>query len=174
MAQKKIAERGKAINIKLSEAEFNRLHYIKDLKAKSIADLIRESINFWFTYYAENTIALHQQTETKDQDQTHDQDTEAMITKTELFALIGKEIREAINDHSLNLTAEIGAPSNMLLKGLRELADYLDISVSYAQKLKHSGAIPYFQLGSVLFFNKAQVLEAITKGNINSKTEAVK
>ena len=48
------------------------------------------------------------------------------------------------------------------LKGLKELASFLEISKPSALKLKNSGRIPYIQIGHKLFFNSDEVLAGIT------------
>lgn len=44
---------------------------------------------------------------------------------------------------------------SQVIRGIRELASYLQISSATAQRLKNDGKIPYTTLGSRVFFNSA-------------------
>jgi len=49
------------------------------------------------------------------------------------------------------------------IKGIHELASYLRISPTKAQKLKNDGVIPCFQDGRTIFFDPAKVMEAMAR-----------
>lgn len=49
------------------------------------------------------------------------------------------------------------------LHSIRELAEFLNCSVTTAQKLKNSGTIPFTQFGRKMIFNAQGVLDALKK-----------
>jgi len=47
------------------------------------------------------------------------------------------------------------------LNGIKELAEFLEISLPTARKLKNSGKIPFIQIGKKIIFNSAEVIQGI-------------
>jgi len=60
----------------------------------------------------------------------------------------------------MTLISKSSIPSKQL-NGLKELAEFLEISKPSALKLKNSGKIPFIQIGNKLIFNSAEVMEGI-------------
>ena len=54
------------------------------------------------------------------------------------------------------------------LYSIRELADFLHVSVVTAQKIKNSGTIRYTQTGRKLIFNTLQIMEDLNQLNANA------
>lgn len=80
-----------------------------------------------------------------------------------IIQLTKKELQELITE-----AVKSGIPSNTspsepdkFLKGIHNLAKYLQISPSRAQKLKNEGIIPYYQNGRTLLFEPSKVREAL-------------
>jgi len=48
------------------------------------------------------------------------------------------------------------------LVGLRELAEFLNVTKVTAWKLKNSGRIPYISIGKKFIFNSSEVMQHIT------------
>ncbi len=59
---------------------------------------------------------------------------------------------------------KVSAPRTHI-KGIHELAAYLKISASRAQKLKNEGVLPYFQDGRLVLFDPDKVREAMETHN---------
>jgi len=64
-------------------------------------------------------------------------------------------------------TNSVKENENKKLHGLKELADFLEISEPTARKLKNSGRIPFIQIGRKLFFNSNEVIECVTRQRTN-------
>lgn len=74
-----------------------------------------------------------------------------------------KIIREAVNEALLNQSPLSNShESPKLIKGYRNLALVLGISVSKLQVLKNQGKIPYFQDSRILLFDLIKVREALS------------
>ena len=57
------------------------------------------------------------------------------------------------------------SPSQPHIKGTHQLAKFLGISVSKAQKLKNEGIIPFFQNERLVLFDPNKVREAMSNYN---------
>lgn len=73
------------------------------------------------------------------------------ITKEELFDIINDAVKAAMPTF-INTT-----PNKPFIKGTHELADFLGVSLSRAQKLKNEGIFPYFQDGRTVLFDPIKV-----------------
>lgn len=83
------------------------------------------------------------------------------ISHDELAAMISSAVREA-------MPAEIKqATPQPFIKGIHQLAKFLQVSPVRAQKLKNEGAFPYWQDGRTLLFDPDKVRAAMSK-NIKS------
>ena len=76
-------------------------------------------------------------------------------------------VRELIEIINCKTQAEpIPAPQQdqtLYLYSIRELADFLHVSVVTAQKIKNSGTIHYTQVGRKLIFNTMQIMDDLQK-----------
>ena len=80
------------------------------------------------------------------------------------FTLTVGELIEIINNKTQ--PEPIPAPQQdqtLYLYSIRELADFLHVSVVTAQKIKNSGTIHYTQVGRKLIFNSLQIMEDLAK-----------
>ncbi len=50
------------------------------------------------------------------------------------------------------------------IRGIKGLAEFLNVSISTAHKFKASGEIPYYQIGKIVFFDSEEVLKSLKKG----------
>jgi hypothetical protein len=79
------------------------------------------------------------------------------ISHDELTKLISNAVRDA-------MPAEIQqATKKPFIKGIHQLATFLQVSPVRAQKLKNEGAFPYWQDGRTLLFDPDQVRDAMNK-----------
>lgn len=58
------------------------------------------------------------------------------------------------------------------IRGIHALAEFLNVSVTTAQKLKNSGRIPCIQIGRIVLFDGNKVLEALKGGKPKSSNSA--
>ncbi|KAF0131928.1 MAG: hypothetical protein FD155_452 [Bacteroidetes bacterium] len=58
------------------------------------------------------------------------------------------------------------------VRSLRELAKYLDISLSKVQQLKNAGKIPFYQDGRVVIFDLDQIDQAFNSSKISKELKA--
>lgn len=89
------------------------------------------------------------------------------ITKDELIEIINQAVRAALN------SSENEESPKILIKGIHELAAFLNISPSRAQKLKNEKIIPFWQDGRLVIFDSRKVLEAMREQQ-NSKKKKFK
>lgn len=75
-----------------------------------------------------------------------------------------KEIMQA-------LVLALSTPSPTHIKGIRGLAKYLQVSTTTAQKIKNSGAIPYRQIGKIIWFSIEEVRKAMAANCQTKKAE---
>lgn len=88
----------------------------------------------------------------------------ALITISEdaLKTLVFGAVKDAIERHYIE-HQQPAAPQQPTIKGIHQLAKFLNVSPARAQKLKNSGAFPYFQDGRTLLFDPDQVRNAMKK-----------
>jgi len=78
-----------------------------------------------------------------------------MDTKnTELKELIEQAVSKAIAEQN----------PQRFIKGIHELAAFLQVSPARAQKMKNEGLFPYWQDGRTLLFDPKKVREVMFKG----------
>lgn len=77
------------------------------------------------------------------------------VSIPELVDLIASEVESRINGKPKE-----DAPSTYI-KGIHNLAKFLDISPARAQKLKNDGLLPYWQSGRLVYFDATKVREAM-------------
>ncbi len=85
------------------------------------------------------------------------------VTKNELGSIIQDAVKAAIPEQP-----KPQAPKTFI-KGTHELADFLGISLSRAQKLKNEGAFPYFQDGRLVLFDPEKIREAMATINLSRR-----
>jgi len=78
-----------------------------------------------------------------------------------LKTLIYDVVRTALSNHGA--TASTPPVHEKPIKGIHELAKFLRISSTRAQKLKNEGVFPYWQDGRILFFDPDKVRATISK-----------
>lgn len=72
-------------------------------------------------------------------------------------------INECLNERKTEPTPAPQQEQNKYLYSIRELADFLHVSIVTAQKIKNSGSIRYVQHGRKLIFNTLQIMEDLQK-----------
>ena len=84
---------------------------------------------------------------------------EIKFNEAELVELIRKAVRE-----EMVAQKTVAAPEKPnTLHSLKELADFLHISIATAQRYKNDDIIPYIQCGRKLIFNTNDVMAAMKK-----------
>ena len=81
------------------------------------------------------------------------------ISHDELAAMIKTAVKEAMPTATATTTPE------PYIKGIHQLAEFLQVSPVKAQKLKNEGVFPYWQDGRTLLFDRAKVREVMAKFN---------
>jgi hypothetical protein len=81
------------------------------------------------------------------------------VTIDELDRIIQDAVKAAIPEQPAP-----PAPKT-IIKGIHELASFLGVSPSRAQKLKNDGVFPYFQDGRLVLFDPKKVREAMAVYN---------
>lgn len=91
------------------------------------------------------------------------------VSRDELEEIVAKAVRAAVAGH------QNPQVSKTHIKGIHELAQFLQISPGRAQKLKNEKVIPCFQDGRLVLFDPDQVLKAMENHNeISTKRKAKK
>jgi hypothetical protein len=81
------------------------------------------------------------------------------IQVEELTNIINNAIRDALPQVNREATPQ------PFIKGIHNLAKFLNVSPARAQKLKNEGALPYWQDGRTLLFDPDKVREVMSKGS---------
>lgn len=81
------------------------------------------------------------------------------ISHDELAAMIKTAVKEAMPTATATTTPE------PYIKGIHQLAEFLQVSPVKAQQLKNSGVFPFWQDGRTLLFDRAKVREVMEKFN---------
>jgi len=81
------------------------------------------------------------------------------LTPEQLENLIEKAVQKALSRQIVR-----AGPSEPI-KGIHELAAFLKVSPSRAQKLKNEKIVPCFQDGRLVLFDREQVRQAMEKHN---------
>jgi hypothetical protein len=84
------------------------------------------------------------------------------VGREELDKIVQNAVRDALSNQIKTVS-----PSQPHIKGTHQLAKFLGISVSKAQKLKNEGIVPFFQNERLVLFDPEKVLLALE--NYNSK-----
>lgn len=79
------------------------------------------------------------------------------IDVSEVKEMIHSAVKEAVQ------TTTEPKTEKKFIKGIHELAKFLNVSPSKAQDLKNSGKIPYSQNGRLVLFCPEKVMEALSK-----------
>lgn len=79
------------------------------------------------------------------------------IAVSDLVDLIANEIESRIQVNNNSATP----PPQPFIRGIIQLAKFLQVSVPRAQQLKNSGVFPYWQSGRTVLFDPAKVREAM-------------
>lgn len=93
-----------------------------------------------------------------------DEITIFQFSKEELDQIVQDAVRAALSEKAKPVE------SKPYLKGIQELAEFLGISLSKAQKLKNDGVLPYFQDNRLVLFDPEKIQEAIAKHNQKRKS----
>jgi len=72
---------------------------------------------------------------------------------------IKQAVLEALSEHKPQQTTE----PDMIIHGLKGLAEFLGIGITTAWQLKKAGKLPYYQTGKKVFFKKSEILAATSK-----------
>ncbi len=73
-------------------------------------------------------------------------------------------INECLNERKTELTpASQQEQQTKYLYSIKELANFLHVSIVTAQKIKNSGSIRYIQHGRKIIFNTLQIMEDLQK-----------
>ena len=83
------------------------------------------------------------------------------VGREEFDRIVQKAVRDAISSQ----IAPVEARQPHHIKGTHQLAKFLGISVSKAQKLKNEGIIPFFQNERLVLFDPDKVREAMSNYN---------
>lgn len=78
--------------------------------------------------------------------------------ESELKTLIYDAVKDALADQGSAKTSTANKPP---IKGIHELAKFLGISPSRAQKLKNEGVLKYWQDGRLVFFDPEEVMKVM-------------
>lgn len=81
------------------------------------------------------------------------------LTAEDLQKMITNAIREAISGH---IGSEVKPTDEPLIKGIKGLSEFLNISHSKSQAIKNSGILPYSQNDRLIYFDPAKVREIMT------------
>ena len=81
------------------------------------------------------------------------------VTKDEFDRIVQDAVKAAIPEQPKP------PEPKTIIKGTHELAKFLGVSLSRAQKLKNDGVFPYFQDGRTVLFDPKKVLEAMAVYN---------
>lgn len=81
------------------------------------------------------------------------------VSKEELTEIVNNAVRDAMPKE-----LKVSSPRPHI-KGIHELAAYLKVSPSRAQKLKNEGILPYFQDGRLVLFDPDKVRAAMEAHN---------
>jgi hypothetical protein len=84
-----------------------------------------------------------------------------LIDETSLAEVIKKAVREEISAVNLNKQGEKATVTRKILRGMKELEEFLGCCPATALKLKKSGKIPYRQVGRKVLFDAEEVLRSI-------------
>ncbi len=79
------------------------------------------------------------------------------IEMSEVKAMIHSAVKEAVQ------TTTAPKTEKKFIKGIHQLAKFLNVSPSKAQDLKNSGKIPFSQNGRLILFDPEKVMEALSK-----------
>ena len=78
------------------------------------------------------------------------------IDMSEVKEMIHSAVKEAVQTTTPKVEKKF-------IKGIHQLAKFLNVSPSKAQGLKNSGKIPYSQNGRLVLFDPEKVIEALSK-----------
>lgn len=85
--------------------------------------------------------------------------TETATLSAELITSLQEDIK-ALTEEVKRLSAIATPP---VIRGIQELADFLGVSKSIAQKMKNEGVVPYCQYDRIVLFEPSEVMEALKK-----------
>ena len=96
----------------------------------------------------------------------------AELSEKPAFSLTGGEMADIIisrlNGLDLAKMPEV-SQKRVKLNGIVGLADYINCSVTTAQKMKNEGKFPYYNIGSKVYFYSDEVEIALKNTNLKSK-----
>lgn len=97
-----------------------------------------------------------------------------LITRNELKTYIENAVYEAVNQaleaETLLQMSELKQTreNKKLIRGIKGLAAFLNVSVPTAQKMKNDKIFPCIQRGRTIFFKSDEVLSGLSKRNKKS------
>ncbi|MEI8048916.1 MAG: DUF3853 family protein [Bacteroidota bacterium] len=83
------------------------------------------------------------------------------VAISDLVDMIANEVESRLSHKPITTSS----PPQPHIKGTHQLAKFLGISVSKAQKLKNEGIIPFFQNERLVLFDPEKVREAMSNYN---------
>lgn len=84
------------------------------------------------------------------------------VDKAELRDVIREIVADAITDIKTAITPSQGEPeSPTLIYGIKGLAEFLNVSMPTAQKLKNGKLFPCYQRGRTIVFKSSEVLRGM-------------
>jgi len=82
------------------------------------------------------------------------------IDENKLAEVVRQAVIEGLNGIK---TIETPDPEPRMIHSIRELSDFLHVSIATAQRYKNEGIIPYIQVARKCFFNPHEVMVAMKK-----------
>lgn len=90
-----------------------------------------------------------------------------LLTIEEITSVVLAAVRTALSER----TEKVAEPQGHI-KGIKGLAEYLQVSRPQAQKIKNLGIFPYWQMGRVILFDPEKVKEAMASYNQKTRKAA--
>ncbi len=86
-----------------------------------------------------------------------------LVSRTELKEIIVEAMNE-VNPRKTEIEPK-GESKTTLIRGIKGLAAFLNVSVPTAQKMKNDKIFPCIQRGRTIFFKSDEVLSGLSKRN---------
>lgn len=86
-----------------------------------------------------------------------------LVSRTELKEIIVEAMNE-VNPRKTEIESKVES-NTTLIRGIKGLAAFLNVSVPTAQKMKNDKIFPCIQRGRTIFFKSDEVLSGLSKRN---------
>lgn len=86
-----------------------------------------------------------------------------LVSRTELKEIIVEAMNE-VNPRKTEIESKVES-NTTLIRGIKGLAAFLNVSVPTAQKMKNDKIFPCIQRGRIIFFKSDEVLSGLSKRN---------